>query len=466
MNKKNVLAIVGSFKDSFGKYDLEIKIKDGETDYEKKLIGSILDSYGDLISLDIIARDNTVYDTVTKYYSLESKPNDVKYVDSVFKLRRIIEEKTENKKYDLILDFSVMPKFRIDGFKLDGSDNKPMGDTFTSDYSNTVMTLKNQIKLLDGIGYPVKKVRFNNNLRSYSSEYDVVITNNISSFDDVSAERYFLTKDEIFVDLSVSDLLEDILGLFDRKIKYLETKEKAPTVSFINGLDSKDTESRKSGSTTVIRSNFKERYISAVLDQNDSNDEYSKYVFCSENVSDNDVLLHEMHVKTGKNRIVSRNMEGSFLLGVPSKIVSKDEEILDFVSNEINAVQSLRSLWNLGSTKRIVSSKLYRFDNYECITDESLEAIYFNDEFTITVVGTEEAIGTMKIDVKCDENSVPCEVEFELNIEEKGHHVIEAILKTFSDITVVAKQEQLADFLIEKYGFERREDGSAARIMA
>ena len=81
-------------------------------------------------------------------------------------------------------------------------------------------------------------------------------------------------------------------------------------------------------------------------------------------------------------------------------------------------------------------------------------------------MSTEKYVGTMKIDVKCDKNSTISEVEFELNIEEQGHHVIEAILKTFADITVVAKQEQLADFLIDKYGFERREDGAAIRKMA
>ena len=126
-------------------------------------------------------------------------------------------------------------------------------------------------------------------------------------------------------------------------------------------------------------------------------------------------------------------------------------------------------MWNLDGTKRIFGSRLYKFDNCDSVNSDSLEAIYDKktNKFVITALGSPECvIGTMGLVVKCDESSTISEVEFELDVEEQGHHVVEAILKTFADITVVAKQEQLADFLIDKYGFERREDGAAIRKMA
>ena len=344
-----------------------------------------------------------------------------------------------------------------------------MGDTLFSDYEKTVIGLRNQDWIYEDSGCIAKKIKFDYNAKKRIPGYDVVVTKKILSLDtDVESEKVYITENEMFVDLSVSDLLEDIIGLFDRKIKYLASTENVPCVTFSDDTFTNETESIKSGNITVIKKDFVETYISAVLEQNDSNDEYSKYVFCSTGIDEQDVLLHEMHVKTGRNRIVSSSKDNAFILGIPSKIITKDTEILDFVDGEINAVQSLNSLWNLDGTKRISGSKLYKFDNYNYTDSDCLEAIYDSNkkQFNIKVMSTEKYVGTMKIDVKCDKNSTISEVEFELNIEEQGHHVIEAILKTFADITVVAKQEQLADFLIDKYGFERREDGAAIRKMA
>lgn len=464
MVKKNILVIAGNFKEKFGKYVFGLSSWTREFDDSIKIINDIKLKYGDKVSIDLI-KDNEYF-------------KDVDYSnDSINKIRtcRFVEELKEKihsleTKYDLILDFSIMPKFKIKGFKLENSDNKYMGDTFTSDYSNTVIGLDNQIDIFDLTEYPIDRIKFDYSARKHIPGTLVTVTDETSYFDvSLDAEKLYLTENEAFVDLTISDLLEDIVGLFDRKIKYLESTEEVPCVTFSKDVNHYlEKESVKSGSTTVIKSTC-EAYISAVLDQNDSNDEYSKYVFCSPTaVCDEDVLLHEIHVKTGRNRIVSSSKNSSFILGIPSKIVTKDAEILDFVDGEINAVQSLCSLWNLDGTKRISGSKLYKFDNYNYTDSDYLEAIYDSNkrQFNIQTMSTGEDVGTMKIDVKCDENSTISEVEFELDIEEQGHHVVEAILKTFADITVVAKQEQLADFLIDKYGFERREDGAAIRKMA
>lgn len=464
MVKKNILVIAGSFKEKFGKYVFGLSPWTREFDDTIKIINDIKLKYGDKVSIDLI-KDNEYF-------------RDVDYSnDSINKIRtcRFVEELKERihsleTKYDLILDFSIMPSFKIKGFKLENSDNKYMGDTFTSDYSNTVIGLDNQIDIFDLTEYPVDRIKFDYSARKHIPGTLVTVTDETSYFNvSLDAERLYLTENEAFVDLTISDLLEDIVGLFDRKIKYLASTETVPCVTFSDCTFTNETESIKSGNVTVIKKGFNEKYISAVLEQNDSNDEYSKYVFCSAGTDEQDVLLHEMHVKTGRNRIVSSSKDNAFILGIPSKIVTKDTEILDFIDGEINAVQSLNSLWNLDGTKRIYGSKLYKFDNCDSITSDSLEAIYDkkNNKFVITSLGSPECvIGTMELIVKCDENSTISEVEFGLDIEEQGHHVIEAILKTFADITVVAKQEQLIDFLIDKYGFERREDGAATRKMA
>lgn len=465
MVKKNILIIAGNFKERFGKYEFGISSKHYTEELEDavKMAVEIKTKYKDKVSIDLLS-DETFFDS--RYEILIDKKRSEKYVD---KLNSQISNLVSEKKYDLVLDFSVIPSFKIEGFKLDGSDNKCMGDALFSDYEKTVIGLRNQDWIYEDSGCIAKKIKFDYNAKKRIPGYDVVVTKKILSLDtDVESEKVYITENEMFVDLSTSDLLEDLIGLFDRKIKYLASTETVPCVTFSDDTFTNETESIKSGNITVIKKDFNEKYISAVLEQNDSNDEYSKYVFCSAGTDEQDVLLHEMHVKTGRNRIVSSSKDNAFILGIPSKIVTKDIEILDFVDGEINAVQSLNSLWNLDGTKRISGSKLYKFDNYNYTDSDYLEAIYDSNkrQFNIQTMSTGEDVGTMKIDVKCDENSTISEVEFELDIEEQGHHVVEAILKTFADITVVAKQEQLADFLIDKYGFERREDGAAIRKMA
>ena len=467
MVKKNILVIAGSFKEKFGKYVFGLNSWTREFDDAIKIIRDIKFKYGDKVSIDFI-KDNEYFKEV--HYT-DNSVNRTKMCKFVGDLDERISQLASETKYDLILDFSIIPSFKIKGFKLENSDNKYMGDTFTADYSNTVIGLDNQIDIFDSIKYPIDIIRFDYSAKKHIPGTLVTVTDETSYFDvSLDAEKLYLTENEAFVDLTISDLLEDIVGLFDRKIKYLDSTEEVPCVTFSKDVNHYlEKESIKSGSTTVIKSTC-EAYISAVLDQNDSNDEYSKYVFCSPTaVCDEDVLLHEIHVKTGRNRIVSSSKNSSFILGIPSKIVTKDAEILDFVDGEINAVQSLCSLWNLDGTKRIFGSRLYKFDNCDSVNSDSLEAIYDKkiNKFVITALGSPECvIGTMGLVVKCDESSTISEVEFELDVEEQGHHVVEAILKTFADITVVAKQEQLADFLIDKYGFERREDGAAIRKMA
>lgn len=463
MVKKNILIIAGNFKEKFGKYEFGISPNNSTEELEDavKMAVEIKTKYKDKVSIDLLS-DDTFFDS--RYDILVDKRRSEKYVD---RLNSQISNLVSEKKYDLVLDFSTIPNFKIEGFKLDGTDNKYMGDTLFSDYEKTVIGLRNQDWIYEDSGCIAKKIKFDYSAKKRIPGYDVVVTKKILSLDaDVESEKVYITENEMFVDLSTSDLLEDLIGLFDRKIKYLASTETVPCVTFSNDTFTNETESIKSGNVTVIKKDFIETYISAVLEQNDSNDEYSKYVFCSTGIDEQDVLLHEMHVKTGRNRIVSSSKDNAFILGIPSKIVTKDTEILDFIDGEINAVQSLNSLWNLDGTKRISGSRLYKFDN-NSIGSDCLEAIYDKNinKFIISSSGSDN-IGTMELVIKCDENSTISEVEFGLDIEEQGHHVIEAILKTFADITVVAKQEQLADFLIDKYGFERREDGAATRKMA
>lgn len=463
MVKKNILIIAGNFKEKFGKYEFGISPNNSTEELEDafRMAIEIKTKYKDKVSIDLLSDNNSD----SRYEMIVDKRRSEKYVDRLkLQIRNLVLEK----KYDLALDFSTIPNFKIEGFKLDGTDNKYMGDTLFSDYEKTVIGLRKQDWIYEDSGCIAKKIKFDYSAKKRIPGYDVVVTKKILSLDaDVESEKVYITENEMFVDLSTSDLLEDIIGLFDRKIKYLESTEEVPCVTFSKDVNHYlEKESIKSGSTTVIKSTC-ETYISAVLDQNDSNDEYSKYVFGSPTaICDEDVLLHEIHVKTGRNRIVSSSKYNSFILGIPSKIVTKDAEILDFVDGEINAVQSLNSLWNLDGTKRISGSRLYKFDN-NSIGSDCLEAVYDKNinKFIISSSGSDN-IGTMELVVKCDENSTISEIEFGLDIEEQGHHVIEAILKTFADITVVAKQEQLADFLIDKYGFERREDGAATRKMA
>ena len=461
MVKKNILIIAGNFKEKFGKYEFGISPNNSTEELEDafRMAIEIKTKYKDKISIDLLSDNNSD----SRYEMIVDKRRSEKYVDRLkLQIRNLVSEK----KYDLVLDFSTIPNFKIEGFKLDGTDNKYMGDTLLSDYEKTVIGLRKQDWIYEDSGI-AKKIKFDYNAKKRIPGYDVVVTKKILSLDtDVESEKVYITEDEMFVDLSTSDLLEDLIGLFDRKIKYLASTETVPCVTFSNDTFINETESIKSGNVTVIKKDFIETYISAVLEQNDSNDEYSKYVFCSTGIDEQDVLLHEMHVKTGRNRIVSSNKDNAFTLGIPSKIVTKDTEILDFIDGEINAVQSLNSLWNLDGTKRISGSRLYKFDN-NSIGSDCLEAVYDKNINKFIISSSEsDNIGTMELVIKCDENSTISEVEFGLNIEEQGHHVIEAILKTFADITVVAKQEQLADFLIDKYGFERREDGAAIRKMA
>lgn len=463
MVKKNILIIAGNFKEKFGKYEFGISPNNSTEELEDafRMAIEIKTKYKDKVSIDLLSDNNSD----SRYEMIVDKRRSEKYVDRLkLQIRNLVSEK----KYDLILDFSVLPSFRVKGYKIENTDNRYMGDTFIADYSKSVIGLDNQINLFDSIEYAVKIVRFDYSVRKHIPGTFVTVTKEFLSLDmNSEQEKVYITENEMFVDLSTSDLLEDLIGLFDRKIKYLESTEEVPCVTFSKDVNHYlEKESIKSGSTTVIKSTC-ETYISAVLDQNDSNDEYSKYVFGSPTaICDEDVLLHEMHVKTGRNRIVSSSKDNAFILGIPSKIVTKDTEILDFIDGEINAVQSLNSLWNLDGTKRISGSRLYKFDN-NSIGSDCLEAIYDKNinKFIISSSGSDN-IGTMELVIKCDENSTISEVEFGLDIEEQGHHVIEAILKTFADITVVAKQEQLADFLIDKYGFERREDGAATRKMA
>lgn len=462
MVKKNILIIAGNFKEKFGKYEFGISPNNGTEELEDafRMAIEIKTKYKDKVSIDLLSDNNSD----SRYEMIVDKRRSEKYVDRLkLQIRNLVSEK----KYDLVLDFSTIPNFKIEGFKLDGTDNKYMGDTLLSDYEKTVIGLRKQDWIYEDSGCIAKKIKFDYNAKKRIPGYDVVVTKKILSLDtDVESEKVYITEDEMFVDLSTSDLLEDLIGLFDRKIKYLASTETAPCVTFSNDTFTNETESIKSGNVTVIKKDFIETYISAVLEQNDSNDEYSKYVFCSTGIDEQDVLLHEMHVKTGRNRIVSSSKDNAFILGIPSKIVTKDTEILDFIDGEINAVQSLNSLWNLDGTKRISGSRLYKFDN-NSIGSDCLEAIYDKNINKFIISSSEsDNIGTMELVIKCDENSTMSEVEFGLDIEEQGHHVVEAILKTFADITVVAKQEQLADFLIDKYGFERREDGAATRKMA
>ena len=462
MVKKNILIIAGNFKEKFGKYEFGISPNNGTEELEDafRMAIEIKTKYKDKVSIDLLSDNNSD----SRYEMIVDKRRSEKYVDRLkLQIRNLVSEK----KYDLVLDFSTIPNFKIEGFKLDGTDNKYMGDTLFSDYEKTVIGLRKQDWIYEDSGCIAKKIKFDYNAKKRIPGYDVVVTKKILSLDtDVESEKVYITEDEMFVDLSTSDLLEDLIGLFDRKIKYLASTETAPCVTFSNDTFTNETESIKSGNVTVIKKDFIETYISAVLEQNDSNDEYSKYVFCSTGIDEQDVLLHEMHVKTGRNRIVSSNKDNAFILGIPSKIVTKDTEILDFIDGEINAVQSLNSLWNLDGTKRISGSRLYKFDN-NSIGSDCLEAVYDKNINKFIISSSEsDNIGTMELVIKCDENSTMSEVEFGLDIEEQGHHVVEAILKTFADITVVAKQEQLADFLIDKYGFERREDGAATRKMA
>lgn len=462
MVKKNILIIAGNFKEKFGKYEFGISPNNGTEELEDafRMAIEIKTKYKDKVSIDLLSDNNSD----SRYEMIVDKRRSEKYVDRLkLQIRNLVSEK----KYDLVLDFSTIPNFKIEGFKLDGTDNKYMGDTLFSDYEKTVIGLRKQDWIYEDSGCIAKKIKFDYNAKKRIPGYDVVVTKKILSLDtDVESEKVYITEDEMFVDLSTSDLLEDLIGLFDRKIKYLASTETAPCVTFSNDTFTNETESIKSGNVTVIKKDFIETYISAVLEQNDSNDEYSKYVFCSTGIDEQDVLLHEMHVKTGRNRIVSSSKDNAFILGIPSKIVTKDTEILDFIDGEINAVQSLNSLWNLDGTKRISGSKLYKFDN-NSIGSDCLEAVYDKNINKFIISSSEsDNIGTMELVIKCDENSTMSEVEFGLDIEEQGHHVVEAILKTFADITVVAKQEQLADFLIDKYGFERREDGAATRKMA
>lgn len=462
MVKKNILIIAGNFKEKFGKYEFGISPNNGTEELEDafRMAIEIKTKYKDKVSIDLLSDNNSD----SRYEMIVDKRRSEKYVDRLkLQIRNLVSEK----KYDLVLDFSTIPNFKIEGFKLDGTDNKYMGDTLFSDYEKTVIGLRKQDWIYEDSGCIAKKIKFDYNAKKRIPGYDVVVTKKILSLDtDVESEKVYITEDEMFVDLSTSDLLEDLIGLFDRKIKYLASTETAPCVTFSNDTFTNETESIKSGNVTVIKKDFIETYISAVLEQNDSNDEYSKYVFCSTGIDEQDVLLHEMHVKTGRNRIVSSSKDNAFILGIPSKIVTKDTEILDFIDGEINAVQSLNSLWNLDGTKRISGSRLYKFDN-NSIGSDCLEAIYDKNINKFIISSSEsDNIGTMELVIKCDENSTMSEVEFGLDIEEQGHHVVEAILKTFADITVVAKQEQLADFLIDKYGFERREDGAATRKMA
>lgn len=462
MVKKNILIIAGNFKEKFGKYEFGISPNNSTEELEDafRMAIEIKTKYKDKVSIDLLSDNNSD----SRYEMIVDKRRSEKYVDRLkLQIRNLVSEK----KYDLVLDFSTIPNFKIEGFKLDGTDNKYMGDTLFSDYEKTVIGLRKQDWIYEDSGCIAKKIKFDYNAKKRIPGYDVVVTKKILSLDtDVESEKVYITEDEMFVDLSTSDLLEDLIGLFDRKIKYLASTETAPCVTFSNDTFTNETESIKSGNVTVIKKDFIETYISAVLEQNDSNDEYSKYVFCSTGIDEQDVLLHEMHVKTGRNRIVSSSKDNAFILGIPSKIVTKDTEILDFIDGEINAVQSLNSLWNLDGTKRISGSRLYKFDN-NSIGSDCLEAIYDKNINKFIISSSEsDNIGTMELVIKCDENSTMSEVEFGLDIEEQGHHVVEAILKTFADITVVAKQEQLADFLIDKYGFERREDGAATRKMA
>lgn len=351
MVKKNILIIAGNFKERFGKYEFGISPNNYTEELEDavKMAVEIKTKYKDKVSIDLLS-DETFFDS--RYEILIDKKRSEKYVD---RLNSQISNLVSEKKYDLVLDFSAIPSFKIEGFKLDGSDNKYMGDTLFSDYEKTVIGLRNQDWIYEDSGCIAKKIKFDYNAKKRIPGYDVVVTKKILSLDtDVESEKVYITENEMFVDLSVSDLLEDIIGLFDRKIKYLASTENVPCVTFSDDTFTNETESIKSGNITVIKKDFIETYISAVLEQNDSNDEYSKYVFCSTGIDEQDVLLHEMHVKTGRNRIVSSSKDNAFILGIPSKIITKDTEILDFVDGEINAVQSLNSLWNLDGTKRLL----------------------------------------------------------------------------------------------------------------
>ena len=225
MVKKNILVIAGSFKEKFGKYVFGLNSWTREFDDAIATINDIKLKYADKVSIDLIKHDE---------YFREYSDNFINKTRSC----RFVEELKEKihsleTKYDLILDFSIMPSFKIKGFKLENSDNKYMGDTFTSDYSNTVIGLDNQIDIFDLTEYPIDRIKFDYSARKHIPGTLVTVTDETSYFDvSLDAERLYLTENEAFVDLTISDLLEDIVGLFNRKIKYLASTETVPCVTF------------------------------------------------------------------------------------------------------------------------------------------------------------------------------------------------------------------------------------------
>lgn len=143
MVKKNILVIAGSFKEKFGKYVFGLNSWTREFDDAMEMVKNIKLKYGDKVSIDFI-KDNEYF----REYSDDSI-NRKRTCTFVGDLKERINQLASETKYDLILDFSIMPSFKIKGFKLENSDNKYMGDTFTKDYSNTVIGLDNQINIFD-----------------------------------------------------------------------------------------------------------------------------------------------------------------------------------------------------------------------------------------------------------------------------------------------------------------------------
>ena len=217
MVKKNILIIAGNFKERFGKYEFGISPNNYTEELEDavKMAVEIKTKYKDKVSIDLLSDNNSD----SRYEMIVDKRRSEKYVD---RLNSQISNLVSEKKYDLVLDFSAIPSFKIEGFKLDGSDNKYMGDTLFSDYEKTVIGLRNQDWIYEDSGCIAKKIKFDYNAKKCIPGYDVVVTKKILSLDtDVESEKVYITENEMFVDLSTSDLLEDLIGLFDRKIKYL-----------------------------------------------------------------------------------------------------------------------------------------------------------------------------------------------------------------------------------------------------
>ena len=109
MVKKNILIIAGNFKEKFGKYEFGISPNNGTEELEDafRMAIEIKTKYKDKVSIDLLSDNNSD----SRYEMIVNKRRSEKYVDRLkLQIRNLVSEK----KYDLVLDFSTIPNFKIE----------------------------------------------------------------------------------------------------------------------------------------------------------------------------------------------------------------------------------------------------------------------------------------------------------------------------------------------------------------